>query len=100
MLAALNPLQGEQSPLNDYIHDSNLLNQVQSAVQFSRSTDIGAADEQRLVAEVLAKDRKATAEFVARCADLLYSFFRHRLCPPTQLREDLVQASLVAAWPG
>ncbi len=100
MLAALNPLQGEQSPLNDYIHDSNLLNQMQSAVQFSWRTDIGAADEQRLVAEVLAKDRKATAEFVARCADWLHSFVRHRLAPRTEMVEDLVQEALLAAWQG
>ena len=99
MLGALT-LQGEQSPWNDYIHDSNLLNQVHSPVQFSRGTDIGAADEQRLVAEVLAKDRKATAEFVARCADWLYSFVRHRLAPRTEIVEDLVQEALLAAWQG
>src|SRR5260370_32222597 len=97
MLAALNPLQGEQSPLNDYIHDSNLLNQVQSAAQFSRSTDIGAADEQRLGAEVLAKDRKATAEFAARRPDWLYSFVRRLLAPPTPMVADLRPEALLAA---
>src|SRR5438445_3301936 len=93
-------LQGEQSPWNDYIHDSNLLNQVHSPVQFSRRTDTDAADEQRLVAEVLAKDRKATAEFVARCADWLYSFVRHRLAPRTEIVADLVQEALLSAWQG
>jgi len=53
-----------------------------------------------LVAQVLAKDRKATAEFVARCADWLYSFVRHRLAPRTEMVEDLVQDILLAAWQG
>jgi RNA polymerase sigma-70 factor (ECF subfamily) len=73
---------------------------VHAPIQFSRGTDIGTVDEQRLVAEVLAKDRKATAEFVARCADWLYSFVRHRLAPRTEMVEDLVQEVLLAAWQG
>jgi RNA polymerase sigma-70 factor, ECF subfamily len=73
---------------------------VNSPVQFSLATDTATADEQRLVAEVLAKDRKATAEFVARCADWLYSFVRHRLAPRTEMVEDLVQEALLAAWQG
>ena len=73
---------------------------MHAPVQFSRGTDIGTADEQRLVAQVLAKDRKATAEFVARCADWLYSFVRHRLAPRTEMVEDLVQDILLAAWEG
>lgn len=55
-------------------------------------------DEQRLIAEVLAKDRKATAEFVACCADCIYPFVRRRLLPNTQSVEDLVQDILLAAW--
>ena len=58
------------------------------------------SDEQRLVAEVLARERKATAEFVARCADWLYAFIRHRLAPRTEMVEDLMQESLLAAWQG
>lgn len=56
------------------------------------------ADDRRLVAEVLAKDRKATAEFVALCADCVYPFVRRRLMPHTALVEDLVQEVLLAAW--
>ena len=37
------------------------------------------ADDRHLVAELLRKDRKATAEFVALCADCVYPFLRHRL---------------------
>lgn len=53
---------------------------------------------QRLVAEVLAKDRKATAEFVALCTDCVYPFVHRRLLPKTGLVEDLVQEILLAAW--
>lgn len=55
-------------------------------------------DDRRLVAEVLAKDRKATAEFVSFCADCVYPFVRRRLMPQTALLEDLVQEVLLAAW--
>ena len=58
------------------------------------------ADEQRLVAEVLAKDRKATADFVSRCSDWVYSFVRYRLTPRTEMVEDLMQETLLAAWQG
>jgi RNA polymerase sigma-70 factor, ECF subfamily len=51
-----------------------------------------------LVAEVLRKDRKATAEFVARHADHLYAYVRHRLIPRADLVEDLVQEIFLAAW--
>jgi RNA polymerase sigma-70 factor (ECF subfamily) len=51
-----------------------------------------------LIAEVLRKDRKATAEFVARCADPVYSYVRHRLFPRADLVEDLVQEVFLAAW--
>lgn len=54
-------------------------------------------DERRLIGEVLAKDRKATAEFVSRCADWIYGFVRHRL-PRTELVEDVMQEVLLAAW--
>ncbi len=56
------------------------------------------ADERRLVSEVVAKDRKATAEFVALCADWAYPFVRSRLMPRVELAEDMVQEILLAAW--
>lgn len=56
------------------------------------------SEERYLIAEVLAKDRKATAEFVALCADCVYPFVRRRLMPNTALAEDLVQEILLAAW--
>jgi RNA polymerase sigma-70 factor, ECF subfamily len=51
-----------------------------------------------LVVEVLRKDRKATAEFVARYADHVYWYVRRRLIPRADLVDDLVQEIFVAAW--
>ena len=74
------------------------LDGMQSPFPISEAPKAATADEQQLVAEVLAKDRKATADFVARCADWLYSFIRHRLAPRTEMVEDLMQEALLAAW--
>jgi RNA polymerase sigma-70 factor (ECF subfamily) len=57
-------------------------------------------DDQRLVSEVLRKDRKATAEFVARCADCVYPYVRAHLMPRADLVEDLMQDIMLAAWQG
>ena len=54
--------------------------------------------ERQLVEQVLSKDRKATAEFVAFCTDSVYSFVRKRLLPRVELVEDVMQEILLAAW--
>src|SRR5215472_1930728 len=54
--------------------------------------------DSELVAEVLRKDRKATAEFVARYTDQVYRYVRRRLIPRTDLVDDLVQEIFLAAW--
>ena len=54
--------------------------------------------DRELVAEILSKDRKATAEFVARYADHVYAYVRRRLIPRADLVEDLVQEVFLAAW--
>jgi RNA polymerase sigma-70 factor (ECF subfamily) len=54
--------------------------------------------DQELVAEVLLKDRKATAEFVARYTDHVYAYVRRRLAPRVDLVEDVVQEVFLAAW--
>jgi RNA polymerase sigma-70 factor (ECF subfamily) len=51
-----------------------------------------------LVTEVLRKDRKATAEFVSRYTDCVYSYVRRRVMPRTEVAEDLIQEIFVAAW--
>jgi RNA polymerase sigma-70 factor, ECF subfamily len=56
--------------------------------------------EEWLAAAVLARDRKATAEFVTRYSDRIYSYIRSRLAPNTGDVEDLVQDVFLAAWKG
>ncbi len=62
------------------------------------SAGIRQLSDQDLVAEVLRKDRKATAEFVSRYADHVYGYVRRRLLPRADLVDDLVQEIFVAAW--
>lgn len=59
-----------------------------------------ASDDLRLVGQVLQKNRKATAEFVARYADCIYSYVRRRVMPRPEAAEDLVQEVFLAAWQG
>lgn len=56
------------------------------------------SDDSSLVAAILNKDRKATAEFVMRFADSIYSYVRSRLAPRYEHVEDLVQETFLAAW--
>ena len=55
------------------------------------------AEEQALLDAVLAKDRKAAAEFVARYADAVYAYVSRRLAPRRDLVEDIVQDVFLAA---
>jgi len=57
-----------------------------------------AGEDSALVAAVLRKDRKATAEFVARYADDLYRYLRSRLAPMYDHVDDLVHEVFLAAW--
>lgn len=73
--------------------------------QTARETGVTATgpslhEERALVADVLRKDRKATATFVARYADPLYAYVRQRLVPRTELADDIVQDVFVAALRG
>jgi RNA polymerase sigma factor (sigma-70 family) len=61
---------------------------------------LAAPDERELVASVLGKDRKATAQFVAVHIDALYSYARHRLAPRADLVDDVVQDVFLAALNG
>jgi len=58
----------------------------------------GEADDARLVAALLQKDRKATAEFVARYTDAVYAYVHAHLAPQYDMVDDLVQEVLLAAW--
>ena len=71
---------------------------MEHQAQTLNKTDTDAADDMRLVSEVLRKDRKATAEFVERYTDCVYSYVRRRVMPRTEAVEDLVQEVFLAAW--
>ena len=60
--------------------------------------DQPATEDQRLVAAIQRKDRKATAEFVSRHADEIYRYIYARLVPHTDRVDDLVQEVFLAAW--
>lgn len=55
-------------------------------------------DERELVAAVLRKDRKATAEFVDRFSDAVYQYVHWRLAPNTDAADDLTQDVFLEAW--
>lgn len=61
-------------------------------VEAGRTADVA------LVEAVLRRDRKATAEFVSRHSDQVYSYVRHRLSPRADLVDDVVQDVFLAAW--
>jgi RNA polymerase sigma-70 factor, ECF subfamily len=71
------------------------LGEVGQAPAARAETDRSDAE---LAAAVLAKDRKATAEFVARYTDAVYGYVRSRVQPRTDLADDLVQEVFLAAW--
>jgi len=48
----------------------------QMETQILSKADANAADDIRLVSQVLSKDRKANAEFVERYTDCVYSYVR------------------------
>jgi len=56
------------------------------------------AEDRKLVVAILQKDRKATAEFIARYTDPVYRYVRSRLVPRLDLVDDLVQEVFLAAW--
>jgi len=73
------------------------LSLIEPQPTLSRSPSETTAD-QKLVAAVLCKDRKATAEFVSLHADAVYSYIRRRLIPRVDLVDDVVQEVFLAAW--
>ena len=71
---------------------------MRESAQLVSSANPPEQEDRQLIAEVLRKDRKATAEFVNRCADYVYPFVRGRLLPRAEQVEDLMQEILLAAW--
>lgn len=71
--------------------------------QLARAVPSGlgpGADERLLIAGVLEKDRKATAEFVARYADPVHNYVARRLAPRGDLTEDVVHEVFIVALQG
>jgi len=66
----------------------------------AHTADSKVTEDRDLVAAVLRKDRKATAEFVARYADPVYAYVKQRLAPRSDLVDDLVQEIFLAALQG
>jgi RNA polymerase sigma-70 factor (ECF subfamily) len=64
---------------------------VGAAVRNAPPSAVTDPNERALVAAVLQKDRKATAEFVARYTDPIYGYVSQRLTPRRELVEDVVQ---------
>ncbi len=71
---------------------------MEQEAQILNESSADTANDIRLVGEVLRKDRKATAEFVERYADCVYSYVRRRVMPRAETVEDLVQEVFLAAW--
>src|SRR5438552_9919032 len=71
---------------------------MEQQLQISEPVESDWADDMKLVADVLAKDRKATAEFVSRYVDYVYSYVRRRVMPNSSAAEDLLQEVFLASW--
>lgn len=74
------------------------MDDVQLRQSLPLSASVPPPRDLELVAQVLRKDRKATAQFVAICADQVYGYVQWRLIPRADLVDDLVQEIFVAAW--
>lgn len=70
----------------------------EEAVGTSAVESDAQAEDRKLAAAILRKNRKATAEFVAKYADPIYRYVRSRLIPRMDLVDDLVQEVFLAAW--
>jgi RNA polymerase sigma-70 factor (ECF subfamily) len=88
----------ETSTCHDYTVEDESLDLSEDAATTPAIETDARAEDRRLVAAVLQKDRKATAEFVARYADQINRYVRSRLIPRVDLVDDLVQEVFLAAW--
>ena len=91
--------EGEFCSSCDYIHGAGTVT-VEQPARNSGPPEQSTSEDLRLVADVLVKDRKATAEFVARYSDCIYGYVRRRVMPRAELVDDLVQEVFLAAWQG
>jgi RNA polymerase sigma-70 factor, ECF subfamily len=81
--------------------DNTVVDPQPSRAARSQPADVPAGTGDReLVADVLRKDRKAAAQFVAAHIDAVYAYARRRLMPRPELADDVVQDVFVAALDG
>ena len=62
------------------------------------AASVDANSDQKLVAAILSKNRKAAAEFVSKYSDPIYRYARYRLMPRIDMVDDIVQEVFLAAW--
>lgn len=60
--------------------------------------DEWSADDQKLVAQLLERNRKAAGDFVSLYTDPVHAYIHNRLIPRTDLVDDMVQDVFLAAW--
>jgi RNA polymerase sigma-70 factor (ECF subfamily) len=70
---------------------------MEQSASFGADPHKATAEDMKLVAQVLKKDRKATAEFISTYADSVYSYVRRRITQPEAV-EDIVQEAFLAAF--
>jgi RNA polymerase sigma-70 factor (ECF subfamily) len=94
--------KGEKGCHNDYEVNGSVAEREAQNLKRFQSSAIGTShhlpnveDDTELVAAVLRRDRKGTAEFVSLHADGIYAYVRNRL-PRPDLADDIVQEVFVA----
>jgi RNA polymerase sigma factor (sigma-70 family) len=80
-----------------FLEARHLLSSMEIKRPILAQAELATTDDMKLVAAVLSKDRKATADFVARYTDGVYRYIRGRV-PLLEAVEDLVQETFLAAW--
>lgn len=93
-------------PAGDFLvlSDSHSVGDQPTTAQPDAATPVTSSIESHadapLVAAILRRDRKATAELVSRHSDAVYAYVRRRLWPRTDLAEDIVQDVFMDALRG
>jgi len=90
--------KGELSLPADYTPEDCRVSSLRESQPVPELGNASSAEDRALVSAILQKDRKATAEFVARYTDEIYGYVRCRLFPRYDVVNDVVQEVFLAAW--
>lgn len=74
------------------------LAESEASAEPNRAGGAGSHGDAKLVQALLARNRKAAAEFVSLYTDPVYAYVYQRLIPRTDLVDDIVQDVFLAAW--